>query len=773
MCASSLTATSAFLYPSAAFAEPRSINIPAGPIAQSIRSLSIQTGTSVGFSGPLPQIDTRPVEGATSPARALHQMLKGTGYRAIAAGAFAFRIVPVTLRREIPRPFNRTPIPRSIPEREIVVTALKRPEPLSTLPATIHVIHGWQLSSAGGIAGSDELAREVPALSLTNMGHGRNRIFLRGIGDGPLNGFNQGSVAILLDEARLNYDAPDPDWALIDVRQIEVLEGPQGPLYGTGALGGIVKISTNRPELSHFFGTVRASLAVSEDGDLSNSQTAVANVPLITGKLALRAVAYRQVQAGWIDDVGGLSDSNREALSGARVAVRWRPTKGWTVDLTGALQNRRTRDSQYVDGSLGTLRRSNRAPEPRDLDARLAMLTVKGPIGAFNFTSITSFSRHQAIATYDATPLAERLGTSGPTIVRDERDYRVIDQEIRVANKGHERLEWLAGASLINAATNALTVATDANRTISLLAVKRSILEGAVFAQASYSISHNLSLGAGARIFSTRVDDDATQAKARKVRSVQSIKSAGDITLTWKPAPLTTFFLRGATAYRPGGTNVEPDATEATYQADDLAGVELGSRVQFSRALSLAATLFAARWHHVQADELLPNGLVATANAGNGSNFGAEADVELSLGSNFGLSAGILAQSAKLDTSGTALGNEDRRIPAVPQMSAHLKAEHRFHVEKWEGQASLGFRYWGATHLSFDPAVDRRSPQRASVDASLRFSRRYWTMSLVGENLTNGHADTFAFGNPFRIGFEAQRTPTRPRTIGLSLGRSF
>lgn len=773
LCAWSLTATSAFLLPSAVHAESLSINIPAGPIAQSLRLLSIQTGASVGFSGPLPQIDTRPVKGAASAGQALRQMLKGTGYRATATGAFAFRIVPISPVAGVNRSVILSRVPQSRPEPEIVVTALKRPEPLSTLPGTVHVIQRQQLSSAGGIAGSDELEREVPALSLTSMGPGRNRIFLRGIGDGPLNGFNQGSVAILLDEARLNYDAPDPDWALIDIRQVEVLEGPQGPLYGTGALGGIVKISTNRPELSHFSGMVRASLAVSEDGDLSNSQSAVVNVPLVTDKLALRAVAYRQVQAGWIENVAGSNDSNREALSGARVGIRWLPSDRWTVDLTGALQNRRTRDSQYVDGNLGPLRRSNRSPEPRDLDARLAMLTVKGPIGGFDFTAISSFSRHQAVATYDATPLAARLGTSGTTIVGDERDYRVFDQEVRVANKQHERFEWLAGASLINATTNALTAATDVNRTVSLLAVKRSILEGALFAQASYSISPNLSLGAGARIFSTHVDDDGTDANARSVRSMHSIKSAGDITLTWKPAPWATVFFRGATAYRPGGTNVEPDAAQATYQADDLAGAELGSRIQFSRTLSFAATVFAAKWRHVQADELLSNGLVATTNAGNGSNFGGEADLRWSLGSNFGLSAGMLAQSAMLDTSGTFVGIEDRRLPAVPQMALHLQADHRFQVAKWDGQASIGFRYWGATHLSFDPALDHRTPRRATVDASLRISRQCWTMSLVGENLANSHADTFAFGNPFRIGFEPQRTPTRPRTMGLSIARSF
>jgi outer membrane receptor for ferrienterochelin and colicin len=162
-------------------------------------------------------------------------------------------------------------------------------------------------------------------------------------------------VAVLLDDTRLNYDAPDPDWTLIDIKQVEVLEGPQGPLYGTGAIGGIVKISTNRPALDEASGAVTAGLSLSQDSDLSNSQSLIANVALIPNRLGVRVVGYRGFQDGWIDNVGGRADSNREELIGGRMALRWTPATDWTVDLAGAIQNRRAQDSQYVDGSLGAL----------------------------------------------------------------------------------------------------------------------------------------------------------------------------------------------------------------------------------------------------------------------------------------------------------------------------------------------------------------------------------------------------------------------------------
>jgi hypothetical protein len=297
--------------------------------------------------------------------------------------------------------------------------------------------------------------------------------------------------------------------------------------------------------------------------------------------------------------------------------------------------------------------------------------------------------------------------------------------------------------------------------------------EAAAFAEATTKIAHNLTVGGGARIFSVGTDDEGRETQASLTRSRRSVRGAGDASLAWTPRSSTTVFLRASTGYRPGGTNIQPDATQPVYEADELASVELGARTRIGGVASIDGTLYAEQWQHVQTDELLSNGLIATRNAGNARNFGVEANVHWTIVPQLDFTGGFMLQSARLESVSQTDGVDDPRLPAVPQFAARLKVEHGFRWGPWNGSAALGLRYTGATHLSFDPALDRRTGGHTTADASLSLSRDRWTVTLVSENLTNSTEDTFAFGNPYRVRAEPQRTPTRPRTVGINVNRRF
>jgi outer membrane receptor protein involved in Fe transport len=696
-------------------------------------------------------------------------MLAGSGLHARATGQSSFRIERDAKLGK--RPTIAAPRSEETEVTQIIVTALKRSAPLLSLPATIDIVRPDEMANANGIGGSDALDRELPSLSASDLGAGRNRLFLRGIGDGPLGGFNQGSVAILLDEARLTYDAPDPDWALVDVDRVEVLEGPQGPLYGTGAIGGIVKVMTRQPDLAATSLSASGGLALTRDGDLTNSQSLIVNLP-IAGTGAARAVAYRVDRAGWIHNVGGKGDANSERLTGGRFGLKFVPGK-WTIDLAAAIQSRSADDSQYVDGDFGPLKRAARLGEARDLDASVAMLTVTGPVAGLELTSVTSLSKQEAVASYDATPLADLLGTSGETKVTDDRRYTVFDQEVRLRQPGPQSFDWIVGASLIKASTDADVSAEDATSQVEQLSFRRSVTEAALFGEASYKVIPKLTIGAGGRIFATHIKDEGRYGGDETLEGKSAVRGAVSAALNWQATPDAAFFVRGSTAYRPGGINPQPEATQSAYQADELASIEFGGRAKIDGALTIAASAFVTQWQHVQADELLASGLVATLNAGDAVNFGLEGKLSWLPAASTRLDLGFLVQSSKLQNEEPGSQVDDTRLPIVPQAAARFKVVQGFRIAGWQGRAAAGVDYVGATHLSFDPTLDRRTPGHVAFDASASLAKDGWQIGIAADNLTNSTADTFAFGNPYRVRGEAQRTPEHPRTIGLTLSRNF
>ncbi len=129
------------------------------------------------------------------------------------------------------------------------MTAQKRQQALDEIPMSLVVVTPEGTAPGGVGAGSRELGLSVEGIAVTNLGPGRNREFIRGVADSPFSGVSQSTVAVQLDEARVIFDAPDPDLRLVDIERVEILKGPQGPLYGSGALGGIYHLVTRKPQL--------------------------------------------------------------------------------------------------------------------------------------------------------------------------------------------------------------------------------------------------------------------------------------------------------------------------------------------------------------------------------------------------------------------------------------------------------------------------------------------------------------------------------------------
>ena len=750
--------------------------MPAGPLADSIALLGREAGVSIGSDRRLPLEPTPALKGMMTTEVALARLLRRSSLRAVRLGPVAFRLEP----RAAPARRRPLPVAPSTSDEpltgDVVVTATKRPEALGEVAGPVSVATGRMVANDFGEgSGTRTLTQGMTGLFATNLGPGRNRLFVRGIADSPFDGFGQATVSVQINEARATYDAPDPDVRLYDMAQVELLKGPQGPLYGTGALGGVYRLVPAKPDLQRFDAAVSTTAEVVSEGGAAGSGSAMVNLPLIEGRLAIRGVAYRSGQGGWIDEAGSGHDINHGATSGGRLALRARVGAAWTLDVSGLRQASSLANSQYVDGGLGPLVRPPHLPEPQDTDFSLVAVTATGPIGPLSFTGTASIATQELRATYDASAASAALGANGPASYLDDRRYQVLNAEARVSART-KGVAWLAGVSVLGAATDATGTITDASKSADVLEFRRRVSEIALFGEGTIPLGERFHATIGARLFQSQTHDERRERERDNGVSSATMRVSPSVTLSWQPDRDTIVFARFASALRPGGIDASGptgSSTPAAYAADELKSVDIGGRAHLRSRLALDVDLFMTNWRNVQADYLDANGLVTTRNAGDANNVGLDASLNWLPGGGWAITLGTVLQRARIDPNGATEASPDPRLPAVPDASANLRLSRDATIGPWDIRMVGRASYIGASRLSFDPGLDRRTQDAVTFSTAVDADRGKWGIRIGLDNLLDSRSDSFAFGNPFSVRGASQRTPIKPRTASVGLKRAW
>ncbi len=191
---------------------------------------------------------------------------------------------------------------------EITVTAQRRTQNMQDVPISMQAFTAQSLQQLN-IATFDDYIKYLPNVTTANNGPGQNEVFMRGLSAGSQ--ASQGSastglwpnVAIYLDNQSGQLPNRNLDIYAADLNRIEVLEGPQGTLFGAGAEAGVIRYITNEPKLDITEGSVKAGYGVTAHGDPNTDLTAVLNLPVIAGTMAVRAVIYDDRRGGYIDNV--------------------------------------------------------------------------------------------------------------------------------------------------------------------------------------------------------------------------------------------------------------------------------------------------------------------------------------------------------------------------------------------------------------------------------------------------------------------------------------
>ena len=285
---------------------------------------------------------------------------------------------------------------------EIIVTATKRESRIEDLPMSVQAITGSRLESAN-VNDFMDYAELIPSLSYIQYGPGRSAFYIRGTSDGNfgnLAGPNT-TVAMYIDESPINTVGLNPDLHVYDMERIEVLNGPQGTLYGSSAQGGTVKLITNKPQRDEFKASAELDFSSGQGIDTSESLEAFINIPL-SENMSARLSAYDVTEGGFIDLVGGTKtftgsgytvplieaeDHNESEVRGFRASLRAWVNDNLTATLTHINQESYTVGSwDHQPDTLGKLKSNKVIAEFTDDEWNQTSLTLEG---SFNDTSFT------------------------------------------------------------------------------------------------------------------------------------------------------------------------------------------------------------------------------------------------------------------------------------------------------------------------------------------------------------------------------------------------
>src|SRR6185295_20184170 len=219
---------------------------------------------------------------------------------------------------------------------QIIVTAQKRETALQDVPFSVAAPSGDQIRNSGA-SSLAEVGRLVPGLAIADLGPGQSQVAIRGISAGQVVRDQPGvkaQVGVYLDESPISVALFTPDLDLFDLQRFEVLRGPQGTLFGSGSISGVLRYITAQPELGMFGGTVEASASTGTDSEFGGAIKGMLNVP-VGDTSALRIVGYHDELPGFIDSVypgrGKREDVNSGQKSGARIAWLIQPTENFSI----------------------------------------------------------------------------------------------------------------------------------------------------------------------------------------------------------------------------------------------------------------------------------------------------------------------------------------------------------------------------------------------------------------------------------------------------------
>jgi outer membrane receptor protein involved in Fe transport len=685
---------------------------------------------------------------------------------------------------------------------EIVVTALKRDTRLQDTPIAISAVGGDSLQR-GGTTSFADLTRSAPSLRVVDGGPGNRRVILRGV-----TAAGEPTVGVYYDESPVSgsvgttSDAAGstPDFRLFDVQRAEVLRGPQGTLYGSGSMGGTVRIIYEKPKADRIEAAVAGTMSAVQSGGVGAAADAMINVPIVQDIVALRVVGNYNQFAGYVDN----SFYNRKNINdgqayGGRALLRITPSDALTVDLAAYFEKVATDSPRWI-AETGQRYVTDGRSESGNYDKnQIYSGTLNYDFGPVALTAVSTYFRRDRIVVGDVSDTfngrdnaagCQRYHLSNaractPTELSDYLNLtrRILfsslyqpqfvknwTNELRLSSTGNGPFNWTVGVYSENRKTEVRSTLLTADPNSGLLqpfvdanifydrTINDHLKQKAAFAELSYKFFDKLTLTAGARYFEYdktvggRVDK-GQEHYVSKVTPFQEARSKEDgvvykFNASYEINPDYMIYAQASQGFRPGGVNqvIGLPAALAAYTSDSLWNYEVGVKTHPMASVYFNVTGYRIDWDNLQVSGRTSGtgsvfGLIS--NAGAARIEGVEAELTATPLSGLSLSANLGYTNARLSEDQVsevvvATGRKGDRLAFVPQWNASGSAEYTWGLtDTFDGVARVDAAYVGSSFSTL-----------SKVDAFRRKVDSYELVNArIGLQAVNSDWNVFLFVN--------------------------
>ncbi|BBD99139.1 TonB-dependent receptor [Sphingobium amiense] len=709
---------------------------------------------------------------------------------------------------------------RANDDPEIVVTAQKRSEKLTEVPLAMSVIQAADLAKRGAASLAD-IAAYMPGVAISNGGApGQNGVVIRGLATSYNNSFNAPLVVTYIDDQPTGASAGGfggarggaytLDLMPYDIEKVEVLRGPQGTLYGANAMGGILKYSLKRPDLTNIEAQAGGEIAhVASASGLDWGVRGAINLPVVTDKLGLRVSIYNRETAGYIDNIGiGRKNSNSTQTIGGRVAALFVPTERLSIEASALFQRITSDDSTAVTlvgqtgvPAYGRYVRSTKFPETYRQRAQNYALKIDWDLDFATLTSSTSYASMKYNQQIDLSGIP--YVPSAPTALIPyifNNSVKKFTQETRLASPNNETFTWMVGSFFTREkpheyndfrAYSAYDVPLPAPNNILLLGTtpgsRNTYTEWGAFANGTFRFSEKFDIGAGLRYGENRsrgCDEGFTGIYGNGGTYACQTRPWDGVT-TWMVnaryhfQPDAMIYGRIATGYRPGGgcdTCGNPLlGVPPTYDPDRLTNYELGVKGLFlDRRLQFELSAFYIDWTDIQLRVTNSQGFSYPGNGDTAVSKGVELNSSYSFRNGLKLGGFVTYTDAKLTAPAPGVGGKDGdQLPGSARWAAAAMADYAHEIGNGlNGVAGIAYRYKDKVNSQL-AGTGQPFPMGAQniVDIYGGVELNGTSVRLYAKNLFNDRSYT-------GLTFLTDRTrplfiPVQPFTVGLQIDHSF